>query len=482
MTRFKPTRRSALLTGLAASAGVSTFGGLSPLTRLAHAGPSAAEPRYFIFCYFGGAWDALLSLDPRNPELFPDENAGINLIQPGYGLLDTEGQAHITEPFWTPNSNLYVGPYLGDALASLDHKLCIVRGMTSETLTHEAGRRRFLTGKPPSGLQARGSSVATWLASMLGSDDLIPNLAVQVETYNVDQPSFATGMKVNNVPDLVRALEAGPSVLGSLEERQLDELLMRSSGCSKARLSDFWQQAEESRVNAQTMVDAQLDSLFDFQANDPEGKMAAIRNHYGISATGSNALQTPEAQAATAVQAITSGISRVVSIRLASSLDTHFDEWTTDQGPVQERGFNAVANMVSALDIDYPGIPGKTWLDFTTIVGFSEFCRGAMLNVNSGRDHSLNNACFLIGGNVQGGQVIGASSDIAMSPTPTDPTTGQQDLTFENPNSVVIKPEHIMQTLMYDAGLLDGGDATPEEGGADPADLRVAPITAILKS
>ena len=43
-------------------------------------------------------------------------------------------------------------------------KICVVRGMSMETLTHEAGRRRFITGKPPSGLLARGSSGATWLA------------------------------------------------------------------------------------------------------------------------------------------------------------------------------------------------------------------------------------------------------------------------------------------------------------------------------
>jgi hypothetical protein len=479
MTRFKPTRRSALLAGLAASAGVSSFGGLSPLTRLAHAGSPAGEPRYYIFCYFGGAWDVLLSLDPRDPGAFPDGNAGLTLIQPGYDLLDLDDAPHIRYPFESPNSNLFVGPFIGD-LANLDQQLCIVRGMTSETLTHEAGRRRFLTGKPPSGLQARGSSVATWLASLLGEDDIIPNLAVQVETYNVDLPTYASGMKVNNVPDLVRALEAGPAVLGSLEERQLDELLMRSADCSKARLSHFWQRAEESRFNAQAMVDAQLDTLFDFQGTG--SGMAAIRAHYGIAANGVSALQTPEAQAAAAVQAITSGISRVASIRLASSLDTHYDEWTTDQGPIQERGFNAVARMVEALDIDYPGIPGKKWIDFTTIIGFSEFCRGGLINVNSGRDHSLNNACFLIGGNVQGGQVIGASADIGMNPTATDLSTGEQDQGGESATSKIIKPEHILQTLMYDAGLLGGGDKAPEDGGSDPADLRVPPLTAIMKS
>lgn len=474
MTRFKPTRRRALLAGLAAGAGAFSFGGLSPLTRLARAGePSSVEPRFYIFCYFGGAWDTLLSLDPRDPGEFHDGNLGTTLIQPGYELLDTEDDpGHITLPFTSSNSGLFLGPYIGD-LANHDQRLCIVRGMSSETLTHEAGRRRFLTGKPPSGLQARGSSGATWLASLLGSDDLIPNLAVQVETYNVNQPSYATGMKVSGVSDLVRALQAGPSTVSSLEERQLDELLIRSASCSKAQLSSFWQAAEDSRLNAGTMVSAQLQDLFDFQGSGES--MSAIRDHFGIAETGNAALQTPEAQAAAAVQAITAGISRVVSIRVANGLDTHFDEWTTDQGPIQERGFNAVARMVEALDVDYPGMPGKTWLDFTTIIGFSEFSRTAMLNVNTGRDHSLTNACFLIGGNVKGGQVVGASTNIGLGPGRTNLTTGQPD-----PLGEVVKPEHILQGLMYDAGLLEGGKLPAADGGSDVADLRVSPLLAVF--
>ena len=474
MTRLKPTRRSALLAALAAGAGASSFGGLSPLTRIAHAGNDSSEPRYFIFCYFSGAWDILLSLDPRNPAEFHDGNLGTTLIQPGYDLLDTEDTGHITQPFTSPNSGLYLGPYIGD-LANHDHRLSIVRGMSAETLTHEAGRRRFLTGKSPSGLLARGSSGATWLASLLGSDEIIPNLAVQVETYNVDQPTYATGMKVNDVPDLMRALEAGPSTISLAEERQLDELLRRSAHCDSSQRSPFWQTAEAARLNSLSMVEAELHELFDFQGSSTE--MTAIRDHFGIASSGNNALQTPEAQAAAAVQAITAGISRVVSIRVANGLDTHFDEWTTDQGPIQERGFNAVAKMVEALDTPYPSIPGKTWLDFTTIIGFSEFCRSSMMNVNTGRDHSLTNACFLLGGNIQGGQVIGASSDIAMSPTKTNLTTGQSDS-----NGEIVKPEHILQTLMYDAGLLDGGDVPASEGGLDPADLRVPPLLALLQS
>ena len=65
--------------------------------------------------------------------------------------------------------------------------------------------------------------------------------------------------------------------------------------------------------------------------------------------------------------------------------------------------------------------------------------------------------------------MIGASSDLGMEPTATNLETGQRDPTGE-----VIRPEHILQTLVYDAGLL--------EEGSDPADYRVDPVMAILQN
>ncbi len=449
------SRRRFLVNSLLAGTGIAAFGGVSPLMRLARA--EGASDRYYIFCYFSGAWDVLLSLDPRDPSVFHEGNISDTLINPGYTLLDDDG--HSIDPFVTSNG-LFVGPYIG-ALANHDDKLAIVRGMSMETLTHEAGRRRFITGKPPSGLQARGSSTATLLASHLGVDEVIPNLSVRVESYNRDQPNYASALKVSSVPDLVRALEPGPSTMGLLEARQIDELLAQAALCPKALNSSLWQATEDSRISANTMIEQELASLFDFQAETPE--MEALRLHYGISASGSSTLSTPAARAATAVTAITQGVSRVVSIQVASSLDTHYDNWTTDNGPIQEAGFDTVAKMIEDLQ-SRPYGDGTTWLDHTVIVGFSEFCRGALVNANLGRDHSLTNCAFLAGGNIRGGQVIGASSDVGMAPTTTNLTTGASD-----PAGEVIKPEHIMRALMHDAGI---------EG--DPADLRVDPLMALL--
>jgi uncharacterized protein (DUF1501 family) len=106
-------------------------------------------------------------------------------------------------------------------------------------------------------------------------------------------------------------------------------------------------------------------------------------------------------------------------------------------------------------------------LDHTTIVGFSEFSRTPLINERGGRDHALTNACFLAGGNIRGGAVIGASSDVGLAPQAIDFDTGELRATEDG--GEVVRPEHILQTLFHDAGL------------DHLADLRVNPIPALLR-
>jgi uncharacterized protein (DUF1501 family) len=457
MTNPKLHRR-AFLGGTAAVGGLAAFGGLGSIAKLARA-DGVGSDRHWIFCYFSGGWDTLLSLDPRDPTVFNNDVVADTRIQPGYELLDDDGN----DGSLIDAGGLIFGPYIGDMRLHVD-QMAVVRGMSMETLTHEAGRRRFITGKPPSGLLARGSSGATWLAGLFGDQQLIPNLSVRVETYNVDNPTYATGLQVNSVPDLLRALRADPTALSPMELRQIDQMLRDAAACDRNSDSAVYQAAEASRMQVDAMVSSGVDVFFDFQANNEA--MEAVRSHYGIAATGSAALQTPEAQGALAVTALTAGVSRVVSIQVASGLDAHYDEWTDEHGPAQERGFNVVARMIEDLSSKQYKDTGDTWLDHTTIVGFSEFGRTAMLNANTGRDHSLTSSCFVAGAGVRGGTVIGKSSDIGMAPHGCDLTTGLPD-----PGGEIIKPEHIYRALLHDAGV---------EG--DPADLRVDPLLALLRN
>lgn len=448
------TRRTFLKSALFAAGGIATMAGAGPLVRLARAG-GENWPRYYIFAYFSGGWDILLGLDPRDPRTFTNGNLRQTLIQPGYELLvGSDGR-----PVETP-SGLTFGPYIGD-LANHAARLAVVRGMSMETLTHEVGRRRFLTGKPPTGTQARGSSALTWLAAGLSRDEAMPHVALQTESYNVDQPNFATALSANSVADMLRVLRPSNPRLEDRLDRQLDAFLAEVSDCPEATRSAVWQSAEAGRLRARDMVTRGLDRLFDFTAAGPE--MERLRGHYGVRANDSS----PEAQAAFAAQAICGGVSRCVSLQATGGLDTHFVDWTTNQGPNQRRGFNAIARLIEDLaSREHPGT-GTSWLDHTVIVGFSEFSRTALLNDRGGRDHALTNACFLAGGNIRGGTVIGASSDVGLAPQAIDFGTGA--LRSSEDGGQVPRPENVLQTLFHDAGL------------DEAADLRADPITALLR-
>ncbi len=445
-----PTRRQllkSLLGGTAAFGGAALSGGWS---RLAHAAPD--RDLYFVFAYFAGGWDILLGLDPRDPARFDAENIASTLIQPGYELL-------VNRPNALPITagGLTFGPYIGE-MARHASKLAVIRGMSMETLTHEAGRRRFITGKPPSGLLARGSSISTFLASKLGQEHPIPNLSIQVESYNVDQPSYATALAASGVPDLLRALRPAEPRLGNFEDAAIDALLAESARCPQAMDSQAWAVAEASRKKARDMTTRNLAGLFDITNRED------LRARYNVPA-GNAGLVSPEAQAAMAAQAIMGGVSRTVSIEATDGLDTHFREWATDQGPRQQRGFDAVARLVDHLEqTEYRGT-GESWLDHTIIVGFSEFSRTPLLNAREGRDHSLTNASFVLGAGIRGGVAVGASSDLGMQPQPIDLRTGRVDMGGEVP-----RPEHVLQTLLELAGL-----------PGDPDDLRVTGIPAIMR-
>ena len=453
--------QGAACTGLAAGlTSFDHFGTLANLARASEVNPGGKPDRYYVFAYFSGGWDVLLSLDPRNPVQFHNGNMLLTKIQPGYEYLNdpTNDGSPVTT-----SSGLTFGPYMGELLKHVD-KMTVLRGMSMDTLTHEVGRRRFLTGKSPTGLLARGSSAATWLASELGVEQPIPNLSVRVESYNVDQPNYATGLKVASVPDLVRALKAADPTMDTKLDMLVDQMLVQQGQCDVAQHSPTWLKAEQSRNKAREMVTNGFDSLFDFQANTLA--METLRDHYKIAATGTAALQTPQAQAAMAATALKAGISRCVSFQAASGLDTHYDEWERDQGPTQADGFSAVSRLVDDLSSTPYYDTGESWMDHTVIIGFSEFSRTPLLNSRGGRDHHLTNSCFVMGAGIRGNHVVGASSDIGMTPTAVDLATGLSD-----PGGEVVRPEHLIQALFHDIDVY-----------GDPADLRVDPLTAILKT
>lgn len=432
LARSGPRRRD-LLAGLGGLLGCSAAGvlGWPALGQAAD-----LKDRSFLFCYFSGGWDLQLCLDPRDPALFRDDLRKVTRIQPGWGELSASYRDLVP----TSVDGMVFGPAIGD-LARHAEKLCVVRGMSMDTLTHEVGRRRFLTGRAPVGLQARGSSLATQIASLLGSEQAMPQLSVLVESYNAGLPSWSSAIRVRSVEDLVRALEPSPDAMDP-ELQQLVAGFLEAQGQCDGLDGPFQQDALEFRTAAAELVERRLGDRFDFGADSPE--MESLRDLYGIDRDD---LDSSAAQAAAAVTAITAGISRCVSIVVADDLDSHGPEWASAHAPRIEGGFNLMASILADLEArEHPD--GGSWLDRTTVIGFSEFGRSPLLNSSGGRDHYLHNAAVLAGGGIRGGQVIGASSDVGMAPTPTNLQTG-----LPSPGGETIRPEHLFRAILTDLGV-----------------------------
>jgi uncharacterized protein (DUF1501 family) len=431
-------------------AGAMTLGG-GLMGRVARA--AGERDHYFVFGYFEGGWDHLLGLDPRDPAVFTEAAIRETGIQPGYDRLPPQYSRRPIDagPF-------QLGPCVGELAALSDH-FSVVRGINMATLTHEVGRRYFLTGKPPQGINARGSSVATLATAQLGADRPVPHLAHRVETYNVDQPAFAGALGVAAVDhvqyilreDLGLPTDIPPNVKGALgaywqEARDCGH----DHGPATSALGRLY---EESRARARQVVTSNLHRNFQFNSNE----LRAVRAHYGIDGN----LESPMGRAALASQALKSGLSRVVSVAFATGLDTHDGQWANDHSTNLEMGFNALARLIADLrDSEAPG--GGSLLSKTTILVYSEFGRTPRLNERNGRDHHLGNCALLAGAGIRGGQVVGASSDNAMGPELVDLATGRP-----SEQGVSLTPEHVATTALRAAGL-------------DAADLRSEPVPALL--
>jgi hypothetical protein len=492
-------------------------------TQEASADPNA-PPKILIFCYFSGGWDQLVGLDPRpflfgkaptqaSSKVWPQQSTRVT-IDPAYSLITdtvskaflaaegnaananpdsgTRGQVRLgTTPImggpafrgtvFDPNTN---DPAVADAVSKA---LCVVRGVNMGTLTHEVGRRYFLTGKFPRGLQAAGSSLSTWVAYQNGSATgvPIPNLTVGVETYNEGLPAFASGLVVNSSGDLVNVLKPlAPSVSAPQGAVGAQVLAVKEFEAQ----NDCWEEQMDgdglvtalraSRLSALSMVQRNLSGLFSFSPTTTDPKLLALYAAFGLDPTNQGpfykGVNGAAGQAMIAAQAITpqssnggvpSAVSNCVSIQLATGIDDHDSDWSQTHSSSLRAGFDALGRLIRYLqtthDELYPNDPSKMLIDRTQIMGFSEFARTPNVNSRGGRDHHLASSCFMAGAGIKGGQVIGGTRDSDFGSLLVDPSTGvafndiNDDLSARAVPSgyLTIRPSDLHATFLKAAGL-----------------------------
>ena len=426
---------------------------------------TSPRARYLLYLHFDGGWDLLLGLDPRDPADFPDADAPVTGVEPGYQRL----------PPRFSRSPIDVGPFklgpCGAPLAPWAERLALVRGIDMGTLTHEVGRRYLNTGRSPAGVSAQGVSISSFAAANLTGEHLIPHLAHRFESYHLDLPSEASALNVASVDHLQYLLQetlglpsyAPAHLRGALNRywaKQSEAYEARwaalPSGEAHARSLDELRKTLALRARARELVTASLHESFQFNAD----AQATLRAHYQLNP---QQLDTPSGRAALAAQALKTGLSRVVSLTLVDGLDTHDGQWANDHSARLEQGFVALSQLLDDLS-QSPAPDGQgALLDQTMIVVTSEFSRTPRLNARGGRDHHLANASLLIGGGVRGGQVFGETSPRFMGPLKVNLETGRGD-----PSGSPIRPQELMVTALATLGL------------NPPTQVRAEPLSALL--
>lgn len=409
---------------------------------------TGAPPGYLLLCYFSGGWDQLLALDPRDqtrPQYQPAQayaNGGSG-IYPAYDkVIDTNVKAVLAgNPTGVQAArNLSFGPAVPASLQQHAQDLCVVRGINMGTLTHEVGRRYFITGKFPRGLQAAGSALPTVVAAQAGDTSEIPNLAVSVESYNENFPAFASGLEVQGANDVQNVLRPGGTPVpagtdGLLRAYEAQGLACNGHELGGGGLATLFR---ASRLKARELVLSGASSHFAFTL-DPARQTPEIKSLFSAFNISTYAdLGGARGQAALAAQALTKGLSQAVSVQLASGIDDHSDSWTRSHAGNLYKGFDALASLITYLKAAPDTGGGSIW-DRTTLMVFSEFARTPLVNSRGGRDHHLASSCLLAGPGVQGNQVVGATSE-----------TGMTALPF---NGNALRPADLHATVLKSMGL-----------------------------
>lgn len=459
MKKHDTSRRGFLKAG-ALGAGGLLLGSMWPQRALAQAAP---RHRY-VFAYFEGGWDILLGLDPRDPAT---TDPATHQIETGYEQLGGAYRARGVQRV----GNLSFGPAVPPELLAHASKLSIVNGVAMDTAAHEVGRRYFITGRFPRGISAVGSSTAAEITAQQGDLAPIPHLSAAVEAYARDLPAFASPLSVNSVTDLNVALtpfaEIDPTVLAAVQAYQ-DE----APGCTAEKLDrdGLTTKLLQNQQRARAYIEQQLSAVFAYQRQDAE--MQALRQLYGIAGGDTASPASPEVMAFLAGQSLKHGVSQCVSVRLATGLDTH-SNWAADQAPRQERGWRALAALLSDLEASPdPEDGARNLFETTTVVVFSEFARTPMFNNLRGRDHFVGNSCLVAGAGIKGGLSIGGSAEVGMMPYYLRLATGEAvrepaDAEVASGDVVYLTPKHVLATVLA-------------SGGLDYSYLRERPIPALL--
>jgi hypothetical protein len=404
--------RRRFLASSVALLGTSLLGPRS-IARALAAGPS---DEFFVFVHAAGGWDVSLWADPRNErhgivEPASTDNTDVAAIKRWVDVpLDGGTRSfRVLEPKGT---NLRLGPGIGD-LVDLADRLCIVNGLSMNTVSHPDGTAFSITGRHLSGGRSPQSSVEVMIANELGVGQLFPAVSVSFPSSYANEGRApldrrAVPLAVDRIGAIGRSLDR-TDLYEEVADRDDVAALLRSEAATLAQRSTYPDAVAGMGTQtgaAQNMLRQHVQDLFE----DGPLKAAQPAFDYKARFAGRAALD-----AAFALEAMKRNLVRCVAFS-SGGFDTHASNYRT-QALVQQELFGLVATLVKQLDATpHPTRTGRKLADHTHIVVLSDFCRTPQINLAGGRDHYPNNSALVISPRFSGGLCFGKTDHDQLLP------------------------------------------------------------------
>lgn len=299
---------------------------------------------------------------------------------------------------------------------------------------------------------------------------LVNGLAVGSISHAQCARLVLTGSRKPDAPDLGTRVAAGasspyalphlvvsgPRFPGSLGEHSipLNSLLTGTARGELPRGASF-DAAREARVRAFLAQEAA-----DLAASQPAAQFQDALSRYDTLEARADSIHVmefapEEDRLAAGINALAEGLSRVVTLGGGLPLMSQWDSHTNNhfyQDQNYRYLFDELADLMARLEASpAPGGGGASLADVTTLLVLSEMGRTPVLNSSAGKDHWPYTSCMLVGRDLAGGQVVGAS-DSALVGQPVSMATGEA-----SSSGTVLTPTALA------AGLLQHLDIDPEE-------------------
>ena len=403
------TDRRSFLRGLGLSLGAATaLGSLGITTRQALADVTAAD-RKFLFVFNNGGWDPTTVFAP----LFGLPTVD---LEPDAQPMDIGG-LRLVDSALRPSVRAFFQRW---------HERCaVLNGVSVRSLSHEICRTIALTGDSGGLLP----DWATRLADERRGEHTLPHLVLGGPSYAGD----------------LGAAVARSGASGQLDQLLTGDILEGSDqptdrpGAAAEGVIDRWMRRRAAARRDGAVLPADQVLAADFaEAIERAGELEAATGD--VTFTGGASLT---AAAPTVVEALSSGLSRCVSVSEAVSWDTHANN--TQQSQLFEGFFGRLGGMLDQLQAA-PGEQGGSLLDETVVVVMSEMGRTPKLNASQGKDHWPYTSYLLLGSGLAGSRMYGGYDDLYYGSL-VDPATAQPA-----DDGVVVGASSVGATLLALAG------------------------------